>query len=145
MKYAKTMYALTLVVLPILLPILAAAQLGNSDRIVAQVPFEFSVANKIIPAGKCIVQSANPGGRTLLINNVAAKMSTFVAATPAETKRPASRYALVFHKYGDHYFLTGIKLAADRTVYRLPESKAEAEMRAGNTPAAEEIVIAALQ
>jgi hypothetical protein len=145
MKYVKTMYALTLAVLPVLLPILAAAQLGNSDRIVAQVPFEFSVANKIFPAGKCIVQTANPSGRSLLINNVAAKMSALVPAAPDETKRPASEYALVFHKYGDHYFLTSIKLAADRTIYRLPESQAEVEMRAGNTPAAEQIVIAALQ
>jgi hypothetical protein len=121
MKYAKRMLALTL----IMLPVLAAAQLTATQKIVAQVPFEFMVANKHVPAGECSVQ--------------------FSMANPGETKNPASTYALVFHRYGDQYFLTGVKLAAERTTYRLPESKAEAEIRAQNVPATEEILVASLK
>jgi hypothetical protein len=135
------MLALTL----ILLPVLATAQLTSSQKLVTQVPFEFMVANKHIPAGECIVQSAVMGARTLLVRNVAAKISLFAPANPGETKKAASSYALVFHKYGDQYFLTGIRLAADRTIYRLPESKAEAEIRAQNVPATEEILVASLK
>jgi hypothetical protein len=141
MKYAKRILALTL----IMLPVLAAAQLSSSQKIVAQVPFEFMVANKHVPAGECSVQLAIAGGRTLMIRNVAAKVGLFSMANPGETKKAASAYALVFHKYGDQYFLTGIKLAAERTTYRLPESKAEAEIRAQNVPATEEILVASLK
>jgi hypothetical protein len=147
MKYAKMLHGLMLTLLPMLLPIVAAAQLGSTEKIVTKVPFEFTVANKIVPAGQCIVQSATAGGpaRTLVISNVAAHVGLFSAAIPHETKMAAGNYAMVFNKYGDHYFLTGIKLAGLRTMYRLPESKAETELRAQNVPATEEIVLAALQ
>jgi hypothetical protein len=48
MKFATRILALTVT----LLPILAAAQLGSSDKIVFQVPFQFTVANKVVPAGQ---------------------------------------------------------------------------------------------
>jgi hypothetical protein len=39
-------------------PGLAAAQLNSSAGIVVQVPFEFVVANEIVPAGTYFLQSA---------------------------------------------------------------------------------------
>jgi hypothetical protein len=62
-----------------------------------------------------------------------------------EAKEPSKNNAMVFHKYGDRYFLTAIKLAGSRTVYQLPQSKAEAELRAQNIPASEEALLALLQ
>jgi hypothetical protein len=142
MKYAKWMVLLAINIVPLL----ASAQLGETNKIVAHVPFEFVVANKVMPAGDCIVQSASMDGRTLLIGNTAAKKSMFAAVLRKdEAKKAAANYALVFDKYGDQYFLAGIKLAASRTIYRLPESKAEAELRAGNVPASQEIILASLQ
>jgi len=141
MKYVKRIFALTLV----MLPILAAAQLKKGDAIVAQVPFEFTAGNKVVPAGECIVQATAPGGRTLMIRNPVAGVAWFSSASLDETKEAAGDYALVFDKYGDHYFLAGIKLAAARTIYRLPESKAETELRAQNMLASEQIVLASLQ
>jgi hypothetical protein len=145
MKYAKWMLVMTLNLAPLLFPTLASAQMGESTKIVAKVPFEFMVANKVVPAGQCIVQSATIGGRTLLIGNTAAKVNLFAPALPDVTKKAADAYALVFDKYGDHYFLAAIKLAGDRTMYRLPVSKAEAELRASNVPATQQIVLASLQ
>lgn len=141
MKYAKFMFAWTLM----LVPLMAAAQLRSSDKIVTQVPFEFVVGNKAIPAGQCIVQTATMDMRTLRIRNGEAKVSLFSTVSPVETGKAASSYALVFHRYGDRYFLWGMKLDGSRTMYRLPESKAEAELRAQNLPATEEILLAYLQ
>jgi hypothetical protein len=49
-------------------PGLAAAQLNSSARIVVRVPFEFVVANEIVPAGTYFLPSAArnkiPGSRT---------------------------------------------------------------------------------
>jgi hypothetical protein len=145
MKYQKMLHGLILTLLPMLLPIMAAAQMSHGDRIAAQVPFEFVVANKVVPAGRCIVQTAPASEHILTIRNLAATVNLFSPALTAETKKAAAGYALVFNKYGDRYFLTRIKLAGSRTMYRLPENKAEAELRARNVSATEEIVLAALQ
>lgn len=138
MKYAKRMLTLALIALPIL----AAAQMVSSKRIVGQVPFPFMVGNKHVPAGQCLIEPATGGARTLLIRNVGAKVSLFISAMPTEAKKASGSYALVFHKYGDRAFLTGIKLAGNRTIYQIPESRAEAELRAQNVTATEETLLA---
>jgi hypothetical protein len=138
MKYAKRMLALALIALPIL----ALAQMTDSTKIVGQVPFPFMVGNKHVPAGELTVERARNNTRTLLIRNFDAKLGLFIAATPDVAKRPSDRYALVFHKYGDKAFLAGIKLAGDRTIYHIPEGRAEAELRAQNATATEEILLA---
>jgi hypothetical protein len=137
MKTATRMFALTLT----LLPMLAVAQLKSNDKLVAHVPFQFKAGDKTIPAGECIVESSSLGRGTLLIFNVAAKKSAMVSAVPERTTEATGAYALVFHKYGDRYFLTGIKQAG-RTIDQLPETGQEAELRAQNSPAIEEVLIA---
>jgi hypothetical protein len=141
MKYAKRMLALALIALPIL----AVAQIVSSTRIVGQVPFPFMVGNKHVPAGQCMIEPATNGARTLVIRNVGAKVSLFTSATPTLAKKASGSYALVFHKYGDRAFLTVIKLAGDRTIYEIPESRAEAELRAQNVTATEETLLASAE
>jgi hypothetical protein len=138
MECAKRMIALAL----ISLPLLAVAQMVNSTRIVGQVPFPFIVGNRHVPAGKYTVEPVTDAGRTLAIRSVGAKVGLFTPAMPTLAKKASGTYALVFHKYGETAFLTGIKLAGDRTTYEIPESRAEAELRAQNVTATEEILLA---
>ena len=138
MKYVKKMLVLALVGLPIL----AVAQMASSTRIVGQVPFPFMVGNKHMPAGKCTVERASDDGRILSIRNWGAKVGLFTTAAPTSAKTASGNYALVFRKYGDRAFLAGIKLAGDRTVYQIPESRVEAELRAQNATATEETLVA---
>jgi hypothetical protein len=128
-----------------MLPLLATAQLNSTQKIVAQVPFEFSVGSKIVPSGEWIVQTATMDGRVLVIHNSAASMGLFSPASLVEAKKTAGNYTLVFNRYGNRYFLTGVKIAGTRTSYKLLESKGEAEMRAENVPASEEILLASLR
>ncbi|HXJ88127.1 MAG TPA: hypothetical protein VMS18_15000 [Candidatus Binatia bacterium] len=138
MKYAKRLLALVLVALPILV----AAQMASNTKIVGNVPFPFVVGNKHVPAGEWTVERATEGGRALTIRNFDAKVSLFTPAMPDVAKKASDNYALVFHKYGDQAFLTGIKLAGDRTIYKVPESREETELRAQNASATEEILLA---
>ena len=138
MKYAKRMLALAL----ISLPILAVAQMASSTRIVAQVPFPFMVDNKHVPAGQYAVEPATHGDRALAILSVGGKVGLITPSMPTLAKKASGSYALVFHKYGDTAFLTGIRLAGDRTTYQIPESRAEAELRAQNVTATEQILLA---
>jgi hypothetical protein len=141
MKYAKRMFALVLT----MLPVLAVAQLQNTNQIVAQVPFKFMVGGKMLPAGECVIDRATPDGKTIAIRNWGASTNLFSSVFPVETKNVTQGYALVFHKYGDRYFLTGLELRGSRTIYQLPETRAEAEMRAQNIPVSEETLTASLK
>src|SRR5205807_9232509 len=97
MKHAKLM----LVAMLMVLPSLAAAQLVSGSTIVAQVPFEFVVGNKIIPAGQCVVKMATRDGNTLAIRDVGSKVTLFSWAFRIETREVAGAYTLVFNKQGD--------------------------------------------
>ena len=70
MKYAKLMTALMVT----MLPMFAAAQFKSSDKIVAQVPFEFVVANKPVPAGEWTVRAATADAKLVNVANGDAKM-----------------------------------------------------------------------
>ena len=140
MKRATLMAAVMLMVLTGL----ATAQLGTKDQIRAQVPFEFMVANRMVPAGMYIVQLTEPGTKMLTINNRDAKVAVLSRAFQDENKTTLSAPILVFNKYGNQYFLREIKLE-DRTIYRLPRSNSEAELLARNGPAAQESVVASLR
>jgi|HubBroStandDraft_6_1064221.scaffolds.fasta_scaffold457554_2 hypothetical protein len=141
MKHATWFVAVAFVVLSGM----AVAQLIGSTRVVAQVPFEFMVANKIVPAGECEVQAITMDGQTLVIRNAEAKVGLFSGSSQAESKQNASNYALVFKHYGEHYFLSEIRLQGSKITYRLPESKLEVELRAQNVSATEETLRASLK
>jgi hypothetical protein len=139
MKHAKWFVVVSLVVFSGM----AVAQLIGSSRIVAQVPFEFMVGNRIVPAGECDLWATTMDGRTLTIRNTDAKVGLFATTSQVESKQPAAHYALVFKQYGNRYFLSEIKLEGSKVSYQLQESKAEAEMRAQNVSAREETLLAA--
>lgn len=141
MKNAKWILPVTLM----LLSGLMAAQSLTSSHIVAQVPFDFMVNNKIIPAGECIVQSADMDARVLTIRNVAAKKGLFAPSSHGETNKSADSTVLVFKRYGNQYFLSEIRLEGSNRTYKLSESRAEAELRAQNALASEQTLLASLK
>lgn len=102
-----------------------------SARITAQVPFDFVVNGKTMPAGECtIVVDVN--GRTLLSISSG---RNHAYAFPVGDESPSARKktALVFHQYGGRYFLTGIK-RANASGYELPADKLERELQTRNVP-----------
>jgi len=136
MNYGKQVLA----VLLLFVPLVASAQLGSANGVQAQVPFQFMVGDRVVPAGECIVQEATMAAETIMIRSKYSKVSLFAAAAPIESVQEGARSALVFHKYGDRYFLSQVRVEGSNTVYQLPESKAEAELRGQNVPSTEETV-----
>lgn len=141
MKYAKRILALTLT----MISTMAFAQLSPDQKVVANVPFEFTVANKVVPAGQWTALRAAMSGRTLLIRNANASITIPSFTLPDEVKTEPRTSVLVFKKYGDRYFLSAIKIEGERVSYRIPESKAEAELLSGNNRASEETIVASLK
>jgi hypothetical protein len=127
------------------MPLMAAAQQTDSHEVIAKVPFAFMAGNRTMPAGECVVQSADRTGTTIAIRNWNSNTSLYSLVSSGEAQKGAAVNALIFHKYGSRYFLTAMELASTGLTYRLPEGRAEAELRAQNAPAAEEILVAALK
>ena len=138
MKYATRMLVLAMT----MLPLLATAQLTSSEKLVAQVPFEFVLGNKVVPAGEWIVQSASMDSKVIQIRNTDAAVAMLSMPILVESKQAPAKCTLVFHKYGSNYFLSEVKIEGTRNGYQLPETKAEREIRAQNGPATNEILLA---
>ena len=135
MKYTARMLAVAVM----MMPLLATAQ--GTHKIVAQVPFEFMAGNHLMPAGKVVVETTDNYGNFLLIHSDAGT-TTYSIVSLSEAQEGASVTELVFNKYGDRYFLAGMKLGTSQSIYWLPRGKAENELRAQNVPSTEEVLLA---
>jgi hypothetical protein len=136
MKHAKWISVLML----LFVPLIAAAQMQPTERIVTQVPFKFMVGNVAMPSGECTIQLADEKGWVLVIRNPEAKVSVFTLAVSGLDKKVARDSAMVFHRYGDRYFLAGVKIGDSPQVYTFKQSKLEKEWTALNGPGSEEVV-----
>ena len=137
MKHAR----LALIGTLFMLPTLAAAA---SNHIVIEVPFQFMVDNRPVPPGTYIVKQTYEDSNIMAIENESATIH--VALLISEEQAQAGQgTSLIFHQYGDRYFLYGLRLN-EGIIERLSESKSEAELRARNARAPEEKVpVAALK
>ena len=133
MKHNKWFVALML----LFIPIIAAAQLPQGQQVATKVPFAFMVGKVAVPAGEVTVQLANETGSILLVRNRDAKVGLYTLTAGTRSEKPAPVPAMIFHKYGETYFLAGLRIADSRSVYAFNESKLEKELRAENVPQAE--------
>jgi len=126
-KHVVTLLILTLVALPGLL----SAQ--TRTVIKAQVPFDFVAKGKTMPAGECTIEARGDGQTVLSINS--GNQHLFAIPNASESRNPSENTSLVFHKYGDRYFLAAINRQGENRGYKLPAGKLEKELRAQNVAA----------
>ncbi len=103
----------------------ANAQLRNPIR--AKIPFDFNVGEKKLPAGEYIFRRVSDfsNTNTMSVNNVDGSVHLFKSTLEAQVLTPKNQSVLVFHKYGDQYFLGQIWLRGDLEGTQLPESRTE--------------------
>jgi hypothetical protein len=126
-------HAATLLIL-VLVGLTGLVNAQMSTMIKAQVPFEFVANGKTMPAGECIIAVMGTGRTVLSISS--GKQHDYALPNADESPNASKETALVFHRYGDRYFLAGIKREG-RIGYQLPASKLEGELQARNV--AEEV------
>ncbi len=102
-----------------------AAKAQSSDRIVADIPFEFSVGDESMPSGQYAVKTANSQGNVLMIQSNDAKSSAMRFTNPIEENKNNTHSRLVFHRYGERYFLAEVWSGSDNTGRRLLKSRQE--------------------
>jgi hypothetical protein len=91
------------IALSMIVTLAVAGFAGLGGRLKANVPFEFSVNGKTLPAGDYTIQPGTTNN-TLIIRNRHANQVVTVFAQTTET-RGNSTPKLVFRRYGNQYFL----------------------------------------
>ena len=100
-------------------------------RLTANIPFDFSVAGKKLPAGTYWVNRAqqSQGDTVVLIRSTDGHSNITRLTIPVMAVKPMRIGSLVFHRYGDEYFLSEIWPAGSSTGRGLPKSRAERELK----------------
>ena len=109
-----------------------SANAQSSKKIVADVPFEFSVGYKTMPAGQYSVQIVLSAGNGLLIQNADATESVVRLTEATDSIKDKTHARLIFHRYGERYFLAevwnGAETSGHRVFKSLEESAIEREL-----------------
>src|SRR4029453_12366786 len=125
-EYLKGFTMLVLVVaLALSLAVVSANGQSSANRVVANVPFEFSVGYKAFPAGAYSVQSIVSAGNGLLIQSADRKISVLRLSDATRRINDKPKARLVFHRYGERYFLAEVWNGFDNTGRQLTKSQEE--------------------
>lgn len=101
----------------------AFAQDGRAE---ANVPFAFSVSNTTLPAGEYRISAASM--QSLLIRNVDQGSAIF-SSIAAPAKGSNGSCSLVFHRYGERYFLSEVLCPSKSLSVELPVTRREERAR----------------
>ena len=117
MKSARTLITIALLVTAVSL----FAQTTPSQRLMTiNVPFSFAAGDQSLPAGEYLVLTVTPE-RSIRIASTDGKHTAVVNTLPNYASAPSANSRLVFHRYGDEYFLTQV-WTAGQNVARNPLS-----------------------
>ena len=100
-----------MVMLVVALAVATAAATANAqtaNRVTADVPFEFSVGYKNMPAGQYRIQIVSSANDALLIQSEDGKQSALRLSEATARAKDNHKVRLVFHRYGERYFLAQV-------------------------------------
>jgi len=104
---------------------LVSAHAQSSTSVVANVPFEFTVGGKSLKPGEYSVRAFTANGDTLLISNQMSNDGALRLSQTIEAREIPKQAKLVFHRYGQRYFLSEVWSTGERMGRRLQKSSEE--------------------
>ena len=114
--------------------VIAASVSANAQslqyRLTANIPFDFSVADKKLPAGKYWVNRAqqSQGDMIVQIRSTTGNANVIRLTIPVNTLHPMQSASLIFNRYGNEYFLSEVWPKGGSVGRALPKSHAEREL-----------------
>ena len=118
-------------------------QMTSSQQLMkVNIPFAFGVQDQPLPAGQYLVFTVTPE-RSIRIVSANGKHSAIVNTLQNYAKEPSSNSRLVFHRYGNEYFLAEV-WTAGQDVARNPLSSRKAMESASNGERPEAFTVIAL-
>ena len=125
--------------------ILSVPLVQAQSRVNAAVPFAFSLQDRAMPAGNYQIIALS--GQTLEIRDLDTRHSELLVKQMSVQSNKDQSPKLIFHKYGDQYFLSQIWYGDSHYGVAFAESKREKEvkMAANGLPSIAETVIVAMK
>lgn len=123
---------MTMLLLVATLTLVGAAVSANgqsSRNQIANIPFEFTIGSHNLPAGRYDVTQMTSGGDAVRIRSKSSSLSVIRLSNAVVKRNPSSQGKLVFHRYGNSYFLAEVWSAGYSTGRALRESNAEEAVR----------------
>jgi hypothetical protein len=119
-----------------------ASAYAQTGVVKANVPFNFIVDKTQVPAGQYMIQSVGSSGTAMIIESQDRSLVKLVLPNACESAQVQQKSKLVFHRYGDQYFLAQIWTAGNDRGRELLKTEQEREI-AMNHPAAQDVVVVA--
>lgn len=108
------------------LAVTANAQIGSRTYLVANVPFEFSVDGKTLPAGEYIVRQLNESSGSAIVRlRSRDNHSTACVQMNSVIGRVKETGLLIFHRYGNRYFFVQAWTPGNAEGLEAPRTRAE--------------------
>lgn len=122
----KRIMSITSIALFALVSFVTVGSISAQERAVkANVPFDFTVGDKLLPAGTYTISAENTG--VIKIQN--RDKHVVILTMTTSDGREAKTGELVFNKYGDQYFLHEILCSSADMNMAVPTSKQEKRAR----------------
>ena len=103
-------------------------------HVVANIPFDFRSGSEMMPAGKYDIQTLST--HVLMVRGTTQNRGQLLIAMDALTLKPSAHGKLIFHRYGNKYFLYQVWSPDQPYGFEFPKGRAEKEtIRAANIPA----------
>ncbi len=130
-KVVKRLAMLSLISIFTLCAAVASANAQLSIPVRAKIPFDFSVGDNKLPAGEYTFSrlSGFSDSKTISVASLDASTHLFQSTFEALVLTPKNESTLVFHKYGDQYFLEQIWAGGEQEGAQLRESRGERTVR----------------
>jgi len=96
----------------------------------ANIPFDFFIGDKAMPAGDYIIETGGLINQVMLLRSVQDKTGVFLQTHSTETRGKGHANELVFKRYNTQYFLSSIWTAANLIGQVLSVSRHERELLA---------------
>jgi len=106
----------------------ATANGQTRDNVKAQIPFEFIVGDKTLAASEYRVRAVNDSGGVLMITGADSKDQALRLSITAGPEKDKNYARLVFHRYGDRYFLSQVWSQGESIGHELLKGRQERAM-----------------
>jgi hypothetical protein len=120
----KSLTMLTLIAVLSLVTAAVSANGQSSRRVVASIPFEFMVGDKQLPAGTYGAEPTTSGSEAIKIVGTSNAKAAIRLSSSLHRNR-SDKGKMVFHRYGNQYFLAEIWVAGESDGRQLMKSKGE--------------------
>jgi hypothetical protein len=101
---------------------MAGTSFAQSNGVRANVPFDFTVGDKLLPAGTYTIKEQSE--HVIVIKNHD-KPIAMLSLVNGDSNKSPNGGKLMFHKYGSQYFLSEILCDGANMNLQVPQSKAE--------------------